>query len=270
MSKITQILEELNLDIDDSTAEKLVEAFENSVNVAAKALFEEKEAGEKKDEDEEKEDDEDSEKEELEEKLKTAFELLAEAREEIISYQKNIEGKVEEFIKENMERIPDADKYNRMVSVFESVKHSFEVNGFDLDSNAALVESQEKYNRLETLSEKMLNLFEETKAKISSLESQNESLNEALEEAQREVIFEQRSRDLTETQVEKAKALVESVAFNSREEYEEGLSMIFEQIGAPVSGAAGLPDSENLEEKKEKDPRIQGYLKELRRQNSVL
>lgn len=266
MSKINQILEELNLEIDESTAEKLVEAFENSVHITATALYEEKEA-EKKDEEEKEDDDE---KEELEEKLKVAFELLAEARDTIIGYQESIEEKVEAYLEENKASIPDADTYNRMVSVFETVKNAFEVNGFDLDSNAALNEANSKYHELEEASNKLIEAFEKINGELSEANIRNESLNEELENVSREVIFEQRSRDLTETQIEKAKTLVESVTFNSREEYEEGLSMIFEQIGAPVSGAADLPPSEKLEEKKEKDPRIMGYLKELRRQNSVL
>lgn len=122
----------------------------------------------------------------------------------------------QEFINENREKLVQTEDFQRMQAAFNTILEAFEKNGFTVNKNAAVDEAMEK---LEERSKAFDTLFEDTK-----------KVQADLVEAQRKIIFLEQTRDLTDTQIEAAKELLESVQFDSQEEYETGLGLILETV----------------------------------------
>lgn len=122
---------------------------------------------------------------------------------------------VEQFIAENKERFVETEEYFRIKGAFDMIKESFERNGFDVRDDLAVQELQQSLNESTEEYEKV---FEEL-----------QNAREAYDEFKREVILERATLDLADTQKEKVQELLESVSFDSTDEFEEGISLIVEQ-----------------------------------------
>ena len=123
---------------------------------------------------------------------------------------------VEEFIKENSEKFVQTEQFERQSAVLEQIKDVFESHGFSLNENRALDEANAE------------------KAELSkSYETTLDALNEArasLEAADRQIFLLESTKDLTVSESEKAKELLEAVTFNSLDEYKKGVELIVEQV----------------------------------------
>lgn len=243
---IKNILEELETGLDSDALDKIVEAFDSAVKTCAQTLVEEeKGAGEGV-----------SQSGALQESLQESRELLQEAKDEILRLQAIVEGNINDYLKEHSETLVESERYQRLSNALDQIKSAFESNGFVLNENA-------EYTKLESASERLLEQFIDQRDRNQSLESELQEALNKIESLEREAIFESKTSDLTDTQKEKARALVESVSFDSREEYESGLAMILENVGAPV--VATLEESSVTVSKETKNPNMSKYLKELRR-----
>lgn len=130
---------------------------------------------------------------------------------------------VTEFIKENREKLVDTEQFNRMQAVFEQVKDVFELNGFALNTERALEESRAEREEINKSFEGSLVQLKEA--------------NDKLEAANRRIALIESTADLTDTQKEKVNELLEAVSFDSREEFDKGLTLIVEQVSkTEVSG----------------------------------
>lgn len=136
----------------------------------------------------------------------------------------------QEFINENREKLVQTEDYQRMQSAFNMILEAFEANGFNVNKNAAVEAATEKLNER---SKAYDSLFEETK-----------NVKASLEDAQRKIIFLEQTRDLTDTQIEAAKELLEAVQFDSQNEYEQGLGLILETVTrSEDNGNSGIDTS---------------------------
>lgn len=175
---------------------------------------------------------------------------------EIVNEQ--AEYAAQKFIEENKERLVETEQFKRMQGAFEAVLEAFESHGFNVNKNAAIDKAQAL---VEERSKAYDELFEEMKSLKSDLQS-----------AQRQIVFMERTRDLAETQIEAAKNLLESVEFNSQEEFQQGLDLIIESVTRPAE-----PDTsdnvqvvETLTEEvvapatKQVDPQVAKYLSAMR------
>lgn len=237
--EIKALLEELKLPEDTATqiSDMLSEAFEKA---KADGKAEGKEEG-KKDGDSEK----DEKIEDLEEQIVQLQEsaernethlmekaneygshLMAKANEygELIKESSATAAKeyadyaIEEFITENKERFVATEEHARIHAAFEMIKESFELNGFTVNTDARVDEVQKSLNESTEEYDRVFAQLQEAREKIETLE--------------RESIFESSTRELADTQKEKVKALLETVSFDSNNEFSEGLTMFVEQVSA--------------------------------------
>jgi len=162
---------------------------------------------------------------------------------------------VKEFIKENKQKLNQLEDYERMKSMFESVKSAFEFNGYKLDENAGTKKARQELNEAKTAFNELFEQF--TKA------------NDELAVAKQAIIFESISKDLTLTQKNKLRQLAESVSFDSLPEFKQGLSMLVENVKRDVKKPAATPAETLLESggKSEKvvDGAMASYLAALKR-----
>ena len=134
----------------------------------------------------------------------------------VANVQEYADYAAQEFINENREKLVQTEDYQRMQAAFATILEAFETNGFAVNKNAAVDQATEKLNER---SKAFDTLFEETK-----------TVKSALEDAQRKIIFLEQTRELTDTQIEATKELLEAVQFDSQEEYETGLGLILETV----------------------------------------
>lgn len=134
----------------------------------------------------------------------------------VANVQEYADYAAQEFINENREKLVQTEDYQRMQAAFATILEAFETNGFTVNKNAAVDQATEKLNER---SKAFDTLFEETK-----------TVKSALEDAQRKIIFLEQTRELTDTQIEATKELLEAVQFDSQEEYETGLGLILETV----------------------------------------
>lgn len=130
---------------------------------------------------------------------------------------------VEEFIAENKERFVETEEYARIKSAFDYIKEAFEKNGFNVQEDAQVVELQES--------------LQDSTAKYESLFEDLSAAKEELNNLNRTLILERAVADLADTQKEKVNELLETVSFDSIEEYKDGVAMIVEQaktVAAPA------------------------------------
>lgn len=132
--------------------------------------------------------------------------------------QEYAEYAIEEFIKENKERFVETENYARINYAFEMIKESFEANGFIVNTEARVEEVQTALN--------------ESIEEYDRVFAQLQEAREEIETLQRSAIFESKTADLADTQKEKVKSLLETVSFETNDEYSEGLTMFVEQVSA--------------------------------------
>lgn len=229
------------LDLSEETVTGIQTILEEALKAAKEEGEEEGKAAAKAEADKEKEELEESHAEEvtmLKEKAEEYGTFLKEKANEYGDYLKgkanaygehimeSVSGKmkeyadyaVEQFITENKERFVETEEYARMRSAFDFIKEAFEKNAFDVREDVAVVELQES-------------LAESTRQYESLFEDMSLA-REELDTLKRELILERATADLADTQKEKVNELLESVSFDSLEEYTDGVSMIVEQAKA--------------------------------------
>ncbi len=161
---------------------------------------------------------------------------------------------VEKFVDEHKSALLEENEYNRMKKIFEEIKTSFEHNQFKLneiapiDNNVELEESTKAYNELY--------------GEFMNVKKQYEDM-------QFSMLFENMTRDLTDTQKERINKLIKNVSFSSIDEFKRGVELMVEEI----SITAKTPQLNEIEYqqdiinntpiKKELDDRMQKYLNHL-------
>lgn len=135
---------------------------------------------------------------------------------------------MKEFIKENEEKFKSLEDYTRMKSIFESVKSSFEQNGFPLNESAS-IDALRKDVR-------------DSKAAYDSLFEDLIRTRQELDTAKMAIIFEEASKDLTVTQKEKLKTLSESVQFTDVDEFQTTVGLLIEQVMKPEKPEGGVAE----------------------------
>ena len=169
-------------------------------------------------------------------------------REETIDQvQGYIDHVVENFITENHTKFEQLRDYERMRVAFQMIKESFELNGFnvvvDHDQNLVdeLAEAKKAYN--DTFDELM-------------------EAKEELEEANRQLIFETKTKDLTATQKNKVSRLVKSTKADSDMYlFESSLDSIIENVFDSYSKPEPEPKKEVLTE--QTNDKMRNYLSNL-------
>jgi hypothetical protein len=132
---------------------------------------------------------------------------------------------VEGFVEENRQRLVETEEYNRMASVLKTIRSAFEDNYFSLSHEPAnekatreLTEARDAYNTL----------FEQHRV----LKRQIAEYDVYVEQHNRKSIFEELTRDLAQTQVEKIAKLLEKATFDSEEAYKSGITLMIEELTA--------------------------------------
>lgn len=131
-----------------------------------------------------------------------------------------VDHAVETFMSENESRFVLTENYEKMESVFATIKSAFETAGFTLNESAddahaaALNEAAADYDEL--------------LERFMTLKESKEAVESELELAKRSILFEAASKELTETQRERVGKLVENVEFSNTSEFAAGLKLIVE------------------------------------------
>ena len=121
-----------------------------------------------------------------------------------------------EFIKENKEKFVELDEYNRMKTVFETVKTSFEANGFPVNDEIALTEAKKEAASNKEAGNALFAQLQETKKE--------------LEVAQQALVFNEMTANLTDTQKERITSLSENVKFNGMDEFRSAMKFMVETV----------------------------------------
>lgn len=194
MSKLQEFLAEHNIEISEETAQKINEM----LSAYGEHILEEA-------------------NEAHEDEISVLKEAANAYGQEILgSVQEYANYAAQEFINENREKLVKSEDYARMQSAFNTILEAFEQNGFTVNKNAAVDEATRKLN-------------ERSKA-FDSLLEETKTVKSDLEDAQRKIIFLEQTRELTDTQIEATKELLEAVSFDTQEEYETGLGLILETV----------------------------------------
>jgi len=161
---------------------------------------------------------------------------------------------VGEFIKEQKDQFIHLDEYNRMKHVFETVKDSFERNGFQIDGSVELTEAR---NEVAT-----------AKDSFNSLYQQLQETKKELDLAQQTIVFKEMTESLTETQKERILSLSENVKFNGMDEFRSALKFMVETVtkdrGTPTTKpSAQLEESREAVEPKKPSNLVEQTLKFL-------
>lgn len=171
--------------------------------------------------------------------------VVTEMTEKIDSYAEYV---VEKFIEDNKQTLVESDEYNRMKTVFESIKLAFEGAHFALvptdttsELEASLAEVRESYN---------------------GLCIDHEALKKENTEMQFAMVFESLTSDLAETQKEKLKALVENVSFTDVSEFKRGVELMIGQVTESKTAAviAEAAEGEEVQDSPAKASRMSRYL----------
>jgi uncharacterized protein YdcH (DUF465 family) len=142
-----------------------------------------------------------------------------------------------EFIKEQKDQFVQLDEYNRMKHVFETVKNSFESNGFPVNDEVALTEARKE--------------VETSKTSFNSLFEKHEELKKELETAQQKIIFNEMTAGLTDVQKERLVGLSENVKVDGVEQFRSALKFMVETVTKTPTTAAAKPTATKLEESRE-------------------
>ena len=161
-------------------------------------------------------------KESLEAQYETKFvselsEAITETKEELTTrVDSYLEYVAEEWFNENQLAIEAALKTEMTESFISGMKDLFETHYVTIP--------EEKYDVLESMVEKL----DEMETKLNEQIDKNIGLNKRLAESSADVILNQISEGLVETQKEKLASLAESVEFESEEEYRQKLETLKE------------------------------------------
>lgn len=159
---------------------------------------------------------------------------------------------VEKFVAEHESSLLEQAEYNRMKQLFEDIKVSFEQNHFKLN------ESQEPQT-----SDLEMKLSESTKA-YTELYNEFVSTKKQLEDAQFAMIFENMTRDLTDTQKERVNNLLKNVSFSSLSEFKRGVELMVEEFSTSTTQTVNeLELLDSSQQKKPIDDRMQQYINHL-------
>lgn len=143
---------------------------------------------------------------------------------------------IEQFVEENRKRLVETEEYSRMVATLNTIREAFETNYFQLNSEPANVETQEK------LAESKRD-FNELFAQHRELKNQIEEYSQYVEKENRKAIFETATKNLAESQKEKVSRLIEKSSFPDRETFELGLQLMVEEFKAPRQSTPVLKES---------------------------
>ena len=138
------------------------------------------------------------------------------------------EYSVEEFITENKARFVETEEYERMKAAFGYIREAFERNAFDVRDDVAVIELQES--------------LQESTAQYESLFEDLSLAKDEIDRLNRQIILEHAVANLADTQKEKVNKLVESVSFDSIDEYKDGIAMIVEQAKGSEKNAFEASD----------------------------
>jgi uncharacterized protein YdiU (UPF0061 family) len=143
---------------------------------------------------------------------------------------------IEQFVEENRKKLVETEEYCRMAATLNTIREAFETNYFQLNSEPANLETQEK------LAESKKD-FNELFAQHRELKNQIEEYSQYVETENRKAIFETATKDLAESQKEKVQRLVEKSSFPDRATFEIGLQMMVEEFKAPRQAQSVLKES---------------------------
>lgn len=163
----------------------------------------------------------------------------------------------QEFIKENSEALAKTEEILRMQEAFAVIKEAFEMNGFNVNENAALDVAKAELNEANAEYQKVFEELKEARNQIDSLK--------------RSEVFNERTKDLSATDVERVIELAEAVEFETLEQYTRGIELIVENVTS-VGSDEGNPENLNegatvLEESASRpaNPQMDKYVAALRR-----
>lgn len=201
----------------DSRLQEAVDAAKKEVKDEMDAKLEEKDA-----EIEKLKDEKDALIAEKDEVVDKADAHVKEVKEEMEARtEKAIEEAVNSFIAKNSEAIKNAEKFERMNAVFESVKKAFEQNGFVLDNEEPL---NEKEKEIKMMVQAYDELFEET-----------HQVKDKLEETTKRLFIVEATKDLSEFQKDLVEKEIQSVEFLSEESYKDSLNSLVEKVSEKES-----------------------------------
>jgi hypothetical protein len=185
-------------------------------------------------------------KAQLSEEMKSALEAKeAEIKEEADAYLSYV---VEEWTSKNEVALKQQVKVDVLESFIGGLRTLFLEHNFNIP--------EEQANMVDALMDKVAGLEEDVKA----LSLKNVSVSEELDKANRLVAFKEVSEGMTELDVEKLKALVESKEFESAEEFKKGVALIKESYFKKEANVSDEQKEEViLEEKQEIPANIQAY-----------
>jgi len=146
-----------------------------------------------------------------------------------------------QFTEENKERLIQTEQFARMQEAFEAVKASIEQNGFKLDNDASTRALNEKLSEANTTIDTCLGRIQSLEESLTRVSRQNK-------------IFEA-TRDLVATQAEKTQRLLETMSFDSDQEFDAALSLIIETVLKEDKAAddAGEADDKDADKDDDKD-----------------
>jgi Arc/MetJ-type ribon-helix-helix transcriptional regulator len=178
--------------------------------------------------------------------MKSALEAKeAEIKEEADAYLSYV---VEEWTSKNEVALKQQVKVDVLESFIGGLRTLFLEHNFNIP--------EEQANMVDALMDKVAGLEEDVKA----LSLKNVSVSEELDKANRLVAFKEVSEGMTELDVEKLKALVESKEFESAEEFKKGVALIKESYFKKEANVSDEQKEEViLEEKQEIPANIQAY-----------
>lgn len=185
----------------------------------------------------------------LQEKAEEYGQFIAESTLEDAS--KYADYVVEKFVEEHQDSFIKESEYNRMKKAFDSIKESFESNMFSLDPSESDEEDSTE-TELKEAKEQYEKVFEELlefKSKYNNL--------------QKEILFEEKTKTLADTQKERVTALLESVNPKSLDEYGKSLDLIVTEVAKKTVITEEVDHKDNEVETKQIDSKISTYLKFL-------
>lgn len=176
--------------------------------------------------------------------------------EQVNNAKKEISNKVEgytayamkEYMRENEEKFKNLENLERIQESFKAIKSAFESNGFELktDETSARLESE----------------LNEAKTTLDSVVVKLNEANLDLRNAKNALIFEHVTKNLADTQKEKVQELMESVTFDSTEDYQKAIEIIAEQVisvKAPQASTQTTLNEEVSPEMKAQKERMESY-----------
>ena len=142
-------------------------------------------------------------------------ELAQNLVEELEKYSINV---IRDFLQEKKEEIEEAKRYKRAAEVLNIIEKTLKAYKFDVELNES-----EKIKELQ-------NELNEYKNKVESLVSENEELKAELDKMKKEMIFENKTKELAETDKEKVRALVGDAFLYPIDEFQMKLNKVVEMV----------------------------------------